>query len=164
MALVLAFPAAVAFAAAMDVFSLTIPNRISLFLIATFFCLAPIAGLSLTDIGWHVAAGLAVLSVTMTLFFTGHLGGGDAKLLAVISLWMGFEHLHEFLTMATLFGGVLALAFLRFRARPLPQMIANEAWALRLHKPKGGIPYGVALGGAALLVYPQTPWFIAVGM
>ena len=164
MALVMLFPAAVAFAGAMDVFSMTIPNRISLFLIGLFFCLAPFAGLSLEAVGWHILAGLMVLAVTVTLFFVGHLGGGDAKLLAVISLWMGFDHLSDFLINTTLLGGALALGFLAFRARPLPMVIANESWALRLHKDKAGIPYGVALGAAALIVYPSTPWFLAVGM
>ena len=77
-ALLAAFPAAIAFAGAMDVFSMTIPNRISLFLIAAFFVLAPCAGLSWQDVGLHVGAGLVVLIVTATLFFMGHLGGGDS--------------------------------------------------------------------------------------
>ncbi len=162
-ALLAVFPAAIAFAGAMDVFSMTIPNRISLFLIAAFFCLAPFAGLSLEDVGWHIGAGMLVLVVTATMFFMGHLGGGDAKMLSVVALWLGFDYLMDFLLYASLLGGLLAVAFLKFRAYPLPALIAEEPWALRLHKPKGGIPYGVALAVAALILYPQTPWFIAIG-
>jgi prepilin peptidase CpaA len=46
-AILTVFPIAVIFAAAMDLFSMTIPNRISLVLIAGFFCLAPFSGLGL---------------------------------------------------------------------------------------------------------------------
>ncbi len=162
-ALLVVFPAAVAFAGAMDVFSMTIPNRISLVLVGAFFALAPAANLTLHDVGWHVAAGGLVLVVTATMFFMGLLGGGDAKLLSVVALWLGFDFLMDFLLYSSIFGGVLAVAFLKFRSRPLPKLIANEAWAQRLHTPKGGIPYGVALAAAALLVYPATPWFIAIG-
>jgi prepilin peptidase CpaA len=32
----------------------------------------------------------------------------------------------------------------------------------RLHDKKGGVPYGIALAAAALLVYPDTLWMQAV--
>jgi prepilin peptidase CpaA len=30
-----------------------------------------------------------------------------------------------------------------------------------LHNASGGVPYGIALAAAALLVYPDTPWMRA---
>ena len=39
--------------------------------------------------------------------------------------------------------------------------LPGPAWALRLHERGCGIPYGVAIAGAALLIYPSTPWFAA---
>ena len=44
LAILTVFPAAVAFAGAMDLFTMTIPNRISLALVAGFAVLAPLAG------------------------------------------------------------------------------------------------------------------------
>jgi len=34
-------------------------------------------------------------------------------------------------------------------------------WIERLHDRKTGVPYGIALAAAALLVYPQSPLFAA---
>ena len=34
----------------------------------------------------------------------------------------------------------------------------------RLHRLDGGVPYGIALAAAALLVYPHTEWMHAAGL
>jgi prepilin peptidase CpaA len=44
----------------------------------------------------------------------------------------------------------------------LPQYLAAQQWVQRLHDKKGGVPYGIALAAAALLVYPDTLWMQAV--
>lgn len=156
------FPGAVAFAAAMDLFTMTIPNRISLALLAAFLVLAPLIGLSPWEIAQHLGAGLLVLAAGVLLFIPGWIGGGDAKLAAAVALWVGFDNVVPFLFCAALAGGLLALSFSSFRKVPLPYQIATEEWAVRLHSPKGGIPYGVALATGALVVYPQTTWFAGV--
>ena len=78
-----------AFAAATDLFTMTVPNRLALALVACFFVLAPMVGLGWTDIGLHVALALAALAVTFVLFSFGWIGGGDAKLFAATCLWLG---------------------------------------------------------------------------
>jgi prepilin peptidase CpaA len=45
-----------------------------------------------------------------------------------------------------------------FRQLQLPGVLARQSWILRLHKADGGVPYGIALAAAALLVYPKTGW------
>jgi prepilin peptidase CpaA len=152
------FPAAVIFAASMDLVSMTIPNRISLFMIAAFLCLAPFAGMSWGQFGGHLAAGAIVLAVTVAMFFARLMGGGDAKLLAAIALWVGMDHVAVYVLMAAVCGGLLALALIFFRSLPLPLVMAREAWIGRLYQPKGDIPYGIALSAAALWIYPQTIW------
>jgi prepilin peptidase CpaA len=154
--LLFAFPAAVAFAGATDLFSMTIPNRISLAMIAGFICVAPFAGLGLEAMAWHFAAGLLVLVVTAGMFFMGWIGGGDAKLTAAVALWIGFDLLVKYLIVASLLGGVLSLAFIVFRKLPLPASAIRQIWIARLHAPKGGIPYGIALAAAAIIIYPET--------
>jgi prepilin peptidase CpaA len=47
---------------------------------------------------------------------------------------------------------------------PLPKVFVGREWAERLHRRGGGVPYGVALAVAALLVYPQTEWMAAIGL
>jgi prepilin peptidase CpaA len=158
------FPGAVAFAAAMDLFTMTIPNRISLALLAAFLVMAPLAGLDGPQVAQHLGAGLLVLIIGILLFIPGWIGGGDAKLAAAVGLWVGFENLIPFVFFAALAGGALALMFKQFRVVPLPRMIATEEWAVRLHSPKGGIPYGIALAIGAFCVYPQTAWFAAAAV
>lgn len=158
------FPGAVAFAAAMDFFTMTIPNRISLALFAAFLLLGPLVGLDGWQMASHLGAGSLVLAIGILLFIPGFIGGGDAKMAAAVALWVGFENLVPFLICAALAGGVLALLLSTFRHLPLPYQVATEGWAVRLHSPKGGIPYGIALAAGALLVYPQTAWFASVAV
>ena len=54
-------PGAVAFAAAMDLLTMKIPNRISAVMVLAFFPLALLAGLDAWDIADHVAAGVLML-------------------------------------------------------------------------------------------------------
>src|SRR5215212_9181210 len=157
----LLFPALMAFAASSDLLTMTISTRVSLILAGSFFVLAIWSGMPLGQIGMHVAAGRAVLSVTFVFFARGWIGGGDAKLAAATALWLGFDHLVVYLLYASIFGGVLTLAMIRFRLMPLPQALAEQEWVKRLHRLDGGVPYGIALAAAALVIYPDTAWMHA---
>jgi prepilin peptidase CpaA len=158
-AILLLLPAAVAFAAAMDLFTMTIPNRISVIMVLAFFPLAPLAGLGLYEMADHIGAGLLVLVIGVALFAGGWFGGGDAKLLAAIALWVGFDNLILYVFYVAMAGGMMALLFLTLRTMPLPKLLLGQPWAHRLHHRDGGIPYGIALAAGALMVYPQTVWF-----
>ena len=158
------FPAAMAMAAATDLLSMTVPNWISLLLIAGFAVLAPLVGLGWIDIGLHAALAAAALVVAFTLFSFGWIGGGDAKLFAATCLWMGPELTLIYAIYAGLIGGVLSLAILGLRSVPLPAMLDSQGWLARLHSAKEGVPYGIALAAAGLLVYPETPFMAALGV
>jgi prepilin peptidase CpaA len=158
-ALLLAFPALLAFGGAYDLLTMTIPNRVSIALVVFFFTAAIAVGLPAQAILLHVAAGMAVLTAGIALFALGGFGGGDAKLLAGAGLWIGFEHLLPFLIYVTMFGGLLAVSILYFRKLPVLGTMAPD-WALRLHGRESGIPYGIAIASAALTVFPQTPLFV----
>jgi prepilin peptidase CpaA len=160
----LLFPALMAFAASSDLLTMTISNRVSLILAGSFFAVAIWSGMPLTDIGTHVGAGLAVLVVTFTFFARGWIGGGDAKLAAATALWLGFDQLLNYLTIASILGGVLTLLIIRFRLMPLPALLADQEWAKRLHRMDAGVPYGIALAIAALWVYSDTPFMKSLGM
>ncbi len=158
LAIMFVFPALMVFAGATDLFTLTIPNRISLGLVAGFVCLAPFAGLGWEAIALHFAIGVAMLVICIGIFAMGWIGGGDAKLFAAASLWMGYEYIYEYALITAVFGGILTLVMLALRMFPLPAGLAGQAWITRLHAAGHGVPYGVALAAAGLLVYPKTSW------
>lgn len=157
------FPAAMAFAAVNDLFSMTVPNWISLMLVAGFAMLAPAVGLSWSGLGIHVALGVGALVVTFAMFAFGWIGGGDAKLFAATCLWMGPEGTLLYAIYASLLGGLLTVLIIVFRSVPLPATLYSRGWLLRLHDSKEGVPYGIALAAAALMIYPQTPFMAALG-
>jgi prepilin peptidase CpaA len=152
------FPALMAFAASSDLFTMTISNRLSLALAGGFAVLTVFSGMTLPAIGLHLAAGALVLVISFVLFTQGWIGGGDAKLAAATALWFGFDYLFDYVIYASIFGGVLTLMILQFRHMALPALLARQAWIQRLHERSGGVPYGIALAAAALVVYPHTGW------
>jgi prepilin peptidase CpaA len=158
------FPAMMAFAASSDLFTMTIANRVSLILIAGFGLLAILTGMSVHDALLHVGAGALVLVVAFALFSFGWIGGGDAKLAAATALWFGFNHLFDYLIYSSILGGALTLLLIQFRMFPLPHVLVGRDWIERLHRRGGGIPYGIALAAAALLVYPHTEWMTKLGI
>jgi len=158
------FPLAMAFAVATDLFSMTLPNWISALLIAGFVLLAPLAGLAWSEAGLHMAVAVGALTIAFALFSFGWIGGGDAKLFAAICLWMGPEGLLPFAIHAALLGGALTLLILWARSFPLPAMLHGQGWIARLHNAREGVPYGIALAGAGLLVYPDTPFMAGLGI
>jgi prepilin peptidase CpaA len=156
------FPVMMAFAASSDFLTMTIANRVSLILVGGFALLAALTGTGASDLLSHVAAAAVVLVVVFIFFSRGWIGGGDAKLAAATVLWLGFAHLVDYLFYASMLGGALTLAIIYFRKLPLPQAFVGRPWAERLHHRDSGVPYGIALAAAALIVYPQTEWMTAV--
>lgn len=163
--LLVVFPFLMAYAASSDLLTMLIPNRISLALVAGFAVLAATAGMGWTEIGSHAFAGALTLCATFTLFAFGVIGGGDAKLAAATALWLGLGHLAEYLILASVLGGGLTLALLAARSQPLPFVLGRFPFALHLHDRKTGVPYGIALAAAGLVVLPETPlWARVLGL
>jgi prepilin peptidase CpaA len=154
-----ALPALLAIAAGWDLVSFTIPNRLQLALLAVFALFVAVSGMTVPALGWHLLAGLVGLAVGFGLFAAGWIGGGDAKLFAAMSLWLGFHDLVPYALLASVAGGALTLALLAMRHRPLPAFLLRYSWVLRLHDRKAGIPYGVALAAGAFVLLPQTEIF-----
>lgn len=154
-----ALPALLLLAAASDLLTMTIPNRLVLAVVALFALAAPLAGLGLAEIGAHLAAGALVLAIGFALFAAGWIGGGDAKLAAALALWLGFEPLLAWFVLFALLGGALTFVLIFCRKTPLPARLAGVDWIARLHHPKSGVPYGIALAAGALWLWPKTAWF-----
>jgi prepilin peptidase CpaA len=162
--LVVALPGLLVAAAVYDLMSYTIPNPITgamILLFAAFVVVVVFTGQApgWTAIGWHLLAGFLGLAVGMAMFAAGWIGGGDAKLFAAALLWLGWDVLLDYAVIASLLGGLLTLVLLLLRQIPLPIFLVRQSWIARLSDPKAGVPYGVALAIAALLVLPDTQFF-----
>ena len=155
-ATLLFFPALMVFAAISDLLTMTISNRISIALAILFVAMAFARGLPATEILWHLACGAAMLVVAFGMFARGWIGGGDAKLAAATAIWLGFDHLGDYALSASALGGLLTVSIILLRKWPLPGVLLARQWATRLHEPGTGIPYGIALASAGLLLYPET--------
>ncbi len=155
------FPFCMVFAAVSDTLSMTIANRIPLLLLGVFAVVAPLSGMAWADFGLHFAAGAIVLAVTFGLFALGGMGGGDAKLLAASSVWMGLNmHLVGYLVTSAFLGGVLTLAILAYRNSGLAAYTGHNMFLRHFADTKGGVPYGIALGLGGLLTYPDSPMMV----
>ena len=117
------FPGAMVCAAASDLFTMTLPNRLALALVVCFFVVATLTGLGWYAVELHVALALAALAMTFTFFSLGWIGGGDAKLFAATCLWLGPAAVFTYSIYVTLFGFGLTLLVLLWRGLPLPGAI-----------------------------------------
>jgi prepilin peptidase CpaA len=162
-ALAVLFPALVIAAALKDLTSYTIPNRISLALVAAFPVAALACGLPAGALGVHAAVGAAALVAGMAMFALGWIGGGDAKLFAAAALWLGWPAAATYAAWTGVAGGGLALALLALRSGYLrPYVVTGPAWFSRLAEPGENVPYGVAIAAGALAAFPASPWMAAL--
>ena len=162
MILTIVLPLLCTYACFSDMFSMRISNRLSLAVLSLFPIFALAIGMGWTAFGWHMLTGVAVLAVTFSLFAAGYIGGGDAKLTAALAVWIGFGQLMEYLLLSSVFGGALTLGILFMRQHPLPEFAARQSWIMRLHDSKAGVPYGIALGIAALVLFPHSSVWKAI--
>jgi prepilin peptidase CpaA len=155
--LLLIFPMLVIGAALRDATSYTIPNWISLALVAAFPVAALALGLPLSAIGISLAVGAVALVAGMGMFALGWIGGGDAKLFAAAALWLGLAPSLTYLAVTGIAGGALAVTLLGLRSTHVrPWMPSGPAWFARLVEPGENVPYGVAIAIGALVAFPAS--------
>lgn len=153
------FPLAMAFAASSDLLTMRISNKLVMLLAAGFVVMALLVELPLQQFAMHVLCALVVLVIAFGLFAMRWIGGGDAKLAAATTLWLGFGLTLPYLAYTALLGGVLTLLILILRRMPVNSIIVKLPWLSRLHDPKQGVPYGIAMAIAGLLTYSNTAIF-----
>ena len=156
------FPAVMAFAASSDLFTMAIANRVSIILVAVFGLLALYrdgrigSAVACWGGGGGAGRGLRILCFRLDRRWRRQTRSRDGALV-------------RFRPPGRLF--VLRFAVRRradarmiyFRGMPLPQVFVGLPWAERLHRSDSGVPYGIALAAAALVVYPHTQWMAAIG-
>src|SRR5581483_1861226 len=147
-------------AAVSDLTTYKIRNNLILTLLISYLAFAPIAGFACQEILRSVAVAGGVLIISFALFAAGWIGGGDAKLASVTTLWLGASNAVSYFLLLSLLGGALAVFVYWCRVWPLPQWLAKSNLVARLRARVQGteLPYGVAITLAGLCVLPSTPW------
>jgi prepilin peptidase CpaA len=161
---ILVFTALLVWAAIGDVRTYKITNKLNMVIAAGFLLLAIPMGMQWPDIFGHLKVGILTAIVTITMFYFGLFGGGDAKLTGAIALWLGPTALLPFLIYSVLAGGLLSIFILCLRKfesyrTKLPGKPKAPKWARRLLNKKYGAPYAVALGIGGLMAIPAAVWF-----
>jgi prepilin peptidase CpaA len=155
--LICLFAALVVAAALKDLTTYNIPNWISATLAVLFIPAALAVGASPMQIGLALALGVGMLAAGVVMFMLRWLGGGDAKLMAAASVWIGLPGLAPFVLYTGLAGGALALMLLAARSVWLrPFVAAGPGWVGRLATPGAATPYGVAIALGALAALPAS--------
>jgi Flp pilus assembly protein protease CpaA len=116
---------------------------------------------------------LLIMGIGYGLCFLNLIGGGDVKLLAALSLWIGTSHILEVMFMLSIYGGGIAIIFMtfpnvinRFRLRIykieflrkislwlMPDL--NEVEQEAIEKGRKMIPYGIAISASAALFFAK---------
>ncbi|KCZ92763.1 A24 family peptidase [Hyphomonas johnsonii] len=144
------------FAAVHDINRLTIPNWLNLTIAVLFVPAAFAAGLPIEIVGGHLVVAALAFLVAFGLFAFNIFGGGDAKMIPAVMLWMGPNAGFEFVMYMALVGGLCAGVVLMVRrampAAVLPQVIRAP------FEDNAGVPYGVAIAAGAFLAGSGSPF------
>jgi prepilin peptidase CpaA len=147
-----------------DVRSRRIPNVLS-FAIATLGLIRIILANDTVAALHSIGAAALIFGLAFLLFWRGAIGGGDAKLIAAMTLLVADRDVFSFLFLTSLCGGVLALAVLG-EERLRPQLVA---WLVKMRATKiperltrsapSTVPYGVAIAVAgAITLILEAPF------
>ena len=99
-----------------------------------------------------IGVGAVALMIGVAMFMLGWVGGGDAKLFAACSLWLGWSALTPFLLWTAVAGGVLSLLLIVTRRHAL---VTAGPFA-RLFTKGEPVPYGLAIAAGALAAFPHS--------
>jgi prepilin peptidase CpaA len=146
-----------------DIRALKIPNWISITLVVGFVLYAILSWGKL-DLLMRLLVTAVIFCVSFVFFYRNWLGGGDVKLLAAVSLWVGPAHILAFVIIMGLLGVLLAITMMWLRPR-----LDADATLSRLKAPQpvarwireGVCPYGLAIGLAGLAMVPRVfSWMV----
>ena len=147
-------PGLLLYAALRDIVARTVPNLVSLGILAAGCCVQAMSG--------HLAAclliGAGVFAVALCMWKRRWLGGADVKLLAATAVAVPPMTAGLFLLSVAIAGGALAIAYLVLahvvprpvpgrRTGILPRVLKIEAWRIRRYAP---LPYATAIAAGAL--------------
>ena len=133
-----------------------IPNTLNGLILALYVLAALL--LPIHPLSALAAAGI-ILGLGLGLFALGLMGGGDIKLLVVLSLWTGWNMATvQFIFLTAICGGVLVVLVLLLRVMmpPILFKLRPTRNLPRLLTRKQPVPYGLAIAAAFL-------WLLWIG-
>lgn len=151
----LVFAVPLLIAACTDFWTMKIPNKVSLAMMAGFILTLPLTWQGLPMLTEHLMVGSIFLLAGFAMFAFGWLGGGDAKLMAAIALWFGWADILSFVLYTTLFGAALGV-FMLLGNMLVPVRLRTSELGMRMFQGGNDMPYGLALAAGALLVWPSS--------
>jgi prepilin peptidase CpaA len=135
-----------------DLRGFRIPNGVPLALMALFLIKAAATGIAV----WpdHIVALVLMFALGFVAFGFGMIGGGDAKLMTALALWLGLRDMPGLLSITAIGGGILALVLLTLRyvldRDPAPATPRGAPGAPRLFQRRAPIPYALPIAAAAI--------------
>lgn len=144
------------FAALIDIETLTIPNWLNGWLAFLFIPAAILAAPGWDVVGLHLLVGTIAFIVSVALFFIGLYGGGDAKFIPAVMLWLGPAGAMPFLLWTAIAGGVLTIVVVIMRGL-MPRGV-TPGFGVATFEDRKGVPYGVAIATGAFLAAPASPF------
>jgi len=143
------------YAALIDLETMTIPNWLN-----GWLAFLAIPALIVAAPGWEVAGahlliGAIAICATIGLFFVGAFGGGDAKFIPAVLLWIGPAGAMPFLLATAIAGGILTMVILA--ARYFFPVGVNPGFGVATFEEQKGVPYGVAIAAGAFYALPNSP-------
>lgn len=151
-------------AALTDLLEYRIPNSVNLAIAALFPVYAVLPGAGVDIVG-SLALAAAALVIGTGLFALGVLGGGDVKLIAAVSPWIGPAAFLDFLFVMAICGGLVALVQSSQWRLGVAQFLADrgESGFARTLISRD-VPYAVAIVAATVTVMPVPPAIWAAGV
>ena len=155
------FLCCLALAALNDLRAMRIPNNLTLVLLSGFAPAALVLGVPVLS---HIITFAVMALVCFGLFYFGLFGGGDAKLLPVVALWVGPAGLPVFLLAMAVAGGALSAFTLGLPHVPALARVRwrDGSWPARAVAGERAVPYGVAILMGALAVCAQMKGVVHV--
>ncbi|NNG05166.1 MAG: peptidase A24 [Inquilinus sp.] len=137
-----------------DALTFKIPNRIPIAIAALYPVWVMTNSPALDRLWIPIVIAAGVLAAGFVAFSLRLIGGGDAKLLAAVSLWAGPEWLVPLLLVTTLTGGLLAVAIMvaALARRRMAVGGGEELAPLIGAIAKSKLPYGIAIAAGGLFV------------
>jgi prepilin peptidase CpaA len=150
-------------AAVSDVRSYTIPNALVIAVCLLFLLAILLTGMPVKLAVSHLLAGMVLFLCGFALYSAGVIGGGDAKLLAAVALWMGWSELPPFLFYTAIAGGLVAVGMVIWEVfRTHFEITGTTSLYKRLASLKPNLPYGVAIAAGACATLPRSWWASAL--
>ncbi len=152
---ILCFAGLLCWALVSDALTMKIPNRISIGIVALYPAWVIATWPRVEPLWVPLALAAAVLAAGFVAFDRGYVGGGDAKMLAAMSLWSGTGLFIPMIFVTALAGGVIAVAVILaelMRRRAVIARGGDVAGPFLSSIVKSKMPYGmaIAIGGGVV--------------